>query len=209
MLEAFFALHGIPVGPILFLRDWGLSLSHPLPRASRGHKLNLIREMLELYSDLPFVLIGDSGQHDPEIYTQVVREHPRRVAAVFIRNVSHDSSRTAAIEALAQEVLEAGSSLLLAADSVAMAEHAATLGLVPHGAIVKVADERQAESGRRGAGETRVVRRHTREETQRAVARHELEQAMEGPEDEPPNTLVEAEADRDPVRDRDRDRDRE
>ena len=124
----FFRLHGSRSGPLLFLREWGLTLQRPLPRRGKGHKLELIRNMLALYRDLPFVLIGDSGQRDPEIYAQVVREHPGRVLAIYIRNVSRDPDRHRAIEALAAEVAEAGSSLLLAADSLAMAEHAAAMG---------------------------------------------------------------------------------
>ncbi len=148
MLEAFFELHDIPAGPVLFLREWGLSLLHPLPRRSPAHKLELITEMLGLYRDLPFVLIGDSGQHDPETYAQVVREHPGRVAAVYIRKVSPDSRRIAAIEALARQVAEAGSTLLLAADSVAMAEHAAERGLVAPSAVDAVAAERRGRATR-------------------------------------------------------------
>ena len=97
----FFNLHSIPVGPILFLREWGLTLQSPLPRRAQDHKLELIRNMLALYRDLPFVLIGDSGQRDPEIYAQVVREHPGRVLAIYIRNVSRDPARHRAIERLA------------------------------------------------------------------------------------------------------------
>lgn len=198
MLEAFFQMHEIPVGPVLFLRDWGISLRRPLPRRAREHKQALIRDMLALYADLPFVLIGDSGQRDPETYAQIVRDNPGRVAAVYIRNVSHDDSRTAAIEHLAQEVLEAGSSLLLAADSIAMAEHAAGRGLVPHEAIAEVAGEWQDESGRRRPAATRAVRGQTRHETQRAVAEHRLDETLRESEDEPPNTLVESESDQEP-----------
>src|SRR5690349_20452354 len=68
ILDAFFALHGIPAGPVLFLREWGLSWKSPLPRKAEDHKGELISNMLALYADLPFVLIGDSGQHDPEVY---------------------------------------------------------------------------------------------------------------------------------------------
>ena len=90
VLEEFFDRHGIPVGPILFLREWGVSWTSPLPRKAEDHKRELIHNMLALYSELPFVLIGDSGQHDPEIYRQIVEEHPGRVLAVYIRNVSRD-----------------------------------------------------------------------------------------------------------------------
>lgn len=145
VLEEFFRLHRIPVGPVLFLREWGISLQRPFPRRAEDHKLVLIRDMLSLYSDLPFVLIGDSGQHDPEVYTQVVREHPGRVIAVYIRNVSRSRDRIQAIEALATEVLASGSTLLLAADSFSMAEHAAELGLIPPEALAEVLRERNAE----------------------------------------------------------------
>ena len=88
VLESFFRQHDIPVGPVLFLREWGMTLQRPLPRRGKGHKLELIRNMLDLYRDLPFILIGDSGQRDPEIYARIVREHPGRVLAIYIRNVS-------------------------------------------------------------------------------------------------------------------------
>jgi phosphatidate phosphatase APP1 len=192
MLEAFFQLHHIPVGPVLFLREWGVSLKSPLPRRARDHKLKLIHDMLELYDDLPFVLIGDSGQHDPEIYAQVVQAYPGRVAAVYIRNVSKDPDRAEAIEALAQKVLAADSSLLLASDSVAIAEHAAGIGLVPPDTPQKVASERRVSTGRGRRGPLRVLRRSTRRQTQNAVARGGLEQALSEPGEEPPNTLVES-----------------
>lgn len=138
VLEAFFQMHQIPVGPVLFLREWGLTLQHPLPRRSEGHKLDLIRTMLGLYADRPFILIGDSGQHDAETYAQVVREHPGRIEAIYIRNVSPEPERAQEIEQLAEEVAEAGSTLLLAADSVAMAEHAAEAGFISPDTIADV-----------------------------------------------------------------------
>jgi phosphatidate phosphatase APP1 len=144
MLSEFFQRHGIPAGPVLFLREWGLSWTHPLPRRATDHKQALIRHMLDLYRDLPFVLIGDSGQHDPEVYAQIVEENPGRVLAVYIRNVSKDPQRIEEIVRLAAAVARAGSSLVLAADSVAMAEHAASIGLIARAAVVEVADEHGA-----------------------------------------------------------------
>ena len=130
MLSEFFVMHRIPVGPVLFLREWGLSWTSPLPRRAEDHKRELIDHMLALYHDLPFVLIGDSGQHDPEVYAGIVAAHPGRVAAVYIRNVSRDAGRLEEIARLAEAVEAAGSSLVLAADSLAMAEHAAEHGLI-------------------------------------------------------------------------------
>lgn len=130
LLDEFFNANKIPVGPILFLREWGISRRWPFPRRARAHKMILIRKMLDLYHDMPFVLIGDSGEEDPEIYASLVRELKDRVVAIYIRDVGRDPSRTSAIEALAREVEAAGSSLLLASDSAAMAGHAAARGLI-------------------------------------------------------------------------------
>ena len=74
-LTSFLTHRGFPLGPLLLrdLRDRGEASSHT------GHKLAHIGEVLRLHPDLPFVLIGDSGQHDPEIYAEVVRRNPGRI----------------------------------------------------------------------------------------------------------------------------------
>lgn len=195
VLDEFFRLHDIPVGPVLFLREWGLTAQSPLPRRGKGHKLELARNMLALYRDLPFVLVGDSGQRDPEIYARVVRENPGRVLAVYIRNVSRDPARVRAIEALAAEVAEAGSGLLLAADSSAMAEHAAGRGLVAPRTPAEVSGEKDGVPWDGGAepAPTREVVRPTAGETRAAVERGRLREALEAgaPGDPPPNVVVE------------------
>lgn len=145
VLDEFFQLHGIPVGPVLFLREWGVTWTSPFPRKAETHKEELIQRMLALYSSLPFVLIGDSGQHDPEIYARIVSSHPGRVLTVMIRDVSRDVARQRAIDQLATTVAHAGSRLLLAPDSVAMARHASALGLVDDCVVELTALERREE----------------------------------------------------------------
>lgn len=195
VLDEFFHIHDIPVGPILFLRDWGLTLQRPLPPRAAGHKLDLIRGMLSLYDRLPFVLIGDSGQRDPEIYAQIVREHPGRVRAVYVRNVSRDPRRRRAIEDLAVEVAQAGSSLLLAADSFAMAQHAATHDLISSADLREVLAERTANRVPAGDRPSRAVVQPTRAATREAVQRGDLEEALAQPtrDDAPPSVTVEPE----------------
>lgn len=130
VLQTFFRMEGIPEGPVLFLREWGLTLQRPLPRRAKDHKRDLIRGMLGRYPDLPFVLIGDSGQHDPEIYAEVVREHPDRVMAVYIRDVDSDPKRRDEVKGLAEELEKAGSALVLADQTEVMASHAREIGLI-------------------------------------------------------------------------------
>ena len=145
MLDAFFKNHGIPGGPLLFLREWGLTVQRPLPRRAKEHKLDLIRHMLTVYKDLPCVLIGDSGQHDPETYARVIQEYPGKVHAIYIRAVTRAERRTQEIEELAEQVADAGSTLVLAADSFSMAEHAAQQGLISPTAAADIAVERRAQ----------------------------------------------------------------
>jgi phosphatidate phosphatase APP1 len=201
VLDEFFHLHGIPVGPILFLREWGLTLSRPLPRRAKDHKLALIRHMLALYRDRPFILIGDSGQRDPEVYARAVREHPGRVLAIYIRNVSRRPARPRAIEALAREVVGAGSSLLLAADSFAMAAHAAERGLIAAEALAEVLAERMAQQGAPALQPTLTVRRPTPEDTRAAVEQGAVDAALEGETGTaaPPNVVVEPASEQEPA----------
>ena len=124
MLEEFLDVHGVPAGP-LFLKDW----SFTAVRDHDVHKLGVIRTLLATYPNLPFVLIGDSGERDPEIYRQVVHEHPGRVQTVYIRDVT-TKERDAAVHKIADELRDIGVEMLLTADTAEAAEHAADRGLI-------------------------------------------------------------------------------
>lgn len=141
LLTEFLTLRKIPLGPLM-LRDWGINEGEVLPTGHAGHKLAAIRKIMELYPDLPFLLLGDSGQEDPEIYHRVVNDHPSRILAVYIRNVHPAPDRVAAVRKLAEEVERAGSTLLLADDTVAAAEHAASRGWIPPESLPGIRDER-------------------------------------------------------------------
>lgn len=127
-LVDFLRLQGIPLGPLM-LRE--LSPSQMLKLTSHGsHKLDKIEQILGYYPDMQFVLIGDSGEQDPEIYTEVVRRHPKAVRMIYIRNVNPDPARIDALDRLIAEVSATGAQLILAPDSVFAASHAAAEGLI-------------------------------------------------------------------------------
>ena len=67
-------------------------------------------DLFETFPDLPFILIGDTSQKDPEIYREIVRAFPGRIPAVYIRNVEANPERSAAVQKLAEEVLKEGQS---------------------------------------------------------------------------------------------------
>ncbi len=127
-LVEFLRVQGIPLGPLL-LRELGMRQVFKL--TSHGnHKLEKIELILSYYPDMQFVLIGDSGEQDPEIYTEVVRRHPKQVKVIYIRNVNPDPARIDALDKLIEEVSATGTQLILAPDSVFAAAHAAAEGLI-------------------------------------------------------------------------------
>ena len=56
-------------------------------KSSLETKPPIIRSILARYPRHRFVLVGDSGEKDPEVYGLVMREHPGRVLHAYIRRV--------------------------------------------------------------------------------------------------------------------------
>lgn len=129
VLTDFFREAGIVQRAILLLREWGLTLQSPWPRRARDHKKQLIAEVMEVYEDATFVLIGDNGQHDPELYAEFAHTHGVRLRAVYIRAVNRSASRRAQIEGLYRGL----ATPVVTADTADMARHAADAGLIPAG----------------------------------------------------------------------------
>ncbi len=147
VIDGFLEAQRIPIGPLL-LRDWDLGR---LSERHARHKGTVIREIFDTYPELPFLLVGDSGQEDPEIYAALVRERPGRVKAVYIRNVTPHAERLARIEALAREITAAGSTLVLADDTLAVARHAAMHGWIASDALGEIGGETSDDEGATGA----------------------------------------------------------
>ena len=152
LLDEFLRLHRIPPGP-MHLRDWGISRAEVLPTVHHGHKRAAIDQILGTYPDLPFILVGDSGQEDPEIYRDVVHDFPDRILAVYIRSVIPDPVRIGAIQELADEIATTHSDceLVLVDDTVAAARHAAGRGWIDDGAIRDIARDRAVENAAEAA----------------------------------------------------------
>ena len=120
-LSAFLRHREFPWGPVLLRDLLGTD-------AGREPKHGRIEEILDLHPQLKFVLIGDSGEKDPEIYAEIVRTHPGRILAVYIREVRLDpgDGRVEKVSAAwAPDV-----PFVVAADSDAVRRHATELGLL-------------------------------------------------------------------------------
>jgi phosphatidate phosphatase APP1 len=128
LLEDFLDLQGIPRGP-LFLRDWSLRTL----KAGETHKLAAIQALLDTYPHLQVVLVGDSGERDPEIYRRVALGNPGRVLAVYVRDV--DPARHPAVTAIAGELAGHGVELVFSPDTEAARRHALDRGLIVAAAL--------------------------------------------------------------------------
>jgi len=141
VLERFLIRHRFPTGPMV-MTDWGPGGRWLFREGSVDFKSRTIIALMAEHPRLRWVLVGDSGQHDPEAYAAVVRARPGRVHAVYIREVLPQSPlRGHRVRTLAAELERLGTPMLLIGDSAAAAEHAHGLGLL---------DAAQVDDVRRG-----------------------------------------------------------
>ncbi len=84
-LEGFLQTQGFPSGS-LHLRET-TSLARLWRSDSRRHKQAAIEALLRDFPQRRFLLVGDSGEADPEIYADLARAHPGQVVGIAIREV--------------------------------------------------------------------------------------------------------------------------
>ena len=166
LLVDFMDLNDIPAGPIL-LRDIDFDRASLLNNAGPRSKLARVHEIIERFPALQWVLVGDSGQLDAELYAQTVLKYPGRVLSVYIRDVdpSADSERDRFVDTQIQQIASSKVPMLRVADGKAIAEHARKLGLIAPEQVKEVAkdvardqarpDLKQAAGAASGAPEAR------------------------------------------------------
>lgn len=90
LVKKYLRFHKLPKGPIL-LRDFGIP--YKLHSRSGGHKAESLERILLTFPELPFILIGDSGEKDPYIYHKMALQFPEQIKAIYIRDVQHTRRR--------------------------------------------------------------------------------------------------------------------
>jgi len=130
LFEKFMDFNDIPRGPIV-LRDIELSPENLLSFNHESHKIDEITPILNTYDHLPFILIGDTGQKDAEIYQQLVEDYPNRIRTIYMRDVTpHDQARHHELEAIAHQVREKGCDFIVFSETQQAMDHAMSQGLV-------------------------------------------------------------------------------
>ena len=137
-------IHNLPQGPLM-LRDIGLSREHFFAGSHTKHKLVQIERIFDIFPDIPFIMIGDSGQHDAEIYLQVIRDFPGRVKMVYIRDVDQTSHKK--VLKIAGEIGKLGVEMMLVTDTIQASHHAVSKGWILEGDIAHIAEEKKEDEG--------------------------------------------------------------
>lgn len=86
-LKLFLDFNDFPKGPIL-LRNFRTPFDRSL-KPEKPHKQKEIINILKTYPDLKFILIGDSGEHDATIYTDIAAQYSDRILGIYLRSVKH------------------------------------------------------------------------------------------------------------------------
>jgi phosphatidate phosphatase APP1 len=95
-LQTVFERNGLVPGPT-FLRDLGISETQFIKGTHGDHKGASIDAILNGTGIGQAVLVGDTGQHDPTVYLDVIKRHPTRIKAVVLRQAGGPDSHTQSI----------------------------------------------------------------------------------------------------------------
>jgi phosphatidate phosphatase APP1 len=86
-LSLFLEHNKFPKGPVV-LRSFN-SIFQKVAGDEKPHKQKEIFNILETYPGLKFILVGDSGEHDAAIYTEIAAQFPDRILCIYLRSVPH------------------------------------------------------------------------------------------------------------------------
>jgi phosphatidate phosphatase APP1 len=86
LLVTYFSLAGLPPGSFHLKQYSGMlqGIFEPVAERKKGTLETIMRD----FPDRKFLLIGDSGEADLEVYTDVVLANPGRVVGIFIRDIT-------------------------------------------------------------------------------------------------------------------------
>lgn len=141
LLEDFCTYNKLPKGVFLLqeLKE-GLLQFKKSGGGNHEHKYHKIKHLLTTYPALQFVLIGDNGQRDPEIYYRIASEFPGRIKAIYIRTVRKKEKPSHT------QLRQLDLPVVFTNDSTEAAMHAAQIGLIDPSWIPRI--EQDAEKDR-------------------------------------------------------------
>ena len=126
-LTRFLSRNLYPAGPLL-LTDWGPTHDRWF-RSGRNHKVDTLKRLSREFPDVRWLLVGDDGQHDEEIYGQFAEAHPHNVEAVAIRQLSNSEAVLAGGRSKSEAHSSRSAPWVYAPDGAGLAERLSDSGL--------------------------------------------------------------------------------
>ncbi|MCX7723482.1 MAG: DUF2183 domain-containing protein [Verrucomicrobiae bacterium] len=91
-LAEFVVSNGFPAGSFHLKKfRWRAESFRSLLAGPEKFKLSVLESLIERCPRRRFLLIGDSGERDPEVYAVLARKYPQQVVGVWIRDVTGES----------------------------------------------------------------------------------------------------------------------
>jgi len=146
-LEDFCKERKIPKGPFM-LQELKTSLWKLLTSGggTHNHKKEKIEKLMELYDHQKFLLVGDSGQRDASLYSQIAKDYPDRILSIYIRDVGKKKKAKKVnkiVESSGHEL-----DLVLVKDSFEAAQHALENNYISESGFKKVAMEFESQKNK-------------------------------------------------------------
>ena len=126
-LTRFLSRNLYPSGPLL-LTDWGPTHDRWF-RSGRDHKVDTLERLSREFPEIRWLLVGDDGQHDEEIYGQFTADHPHAVEGVAIRQLSNSEAVLAGGRSKSEAHPSRSAPWVFAPDGAGLAERLADAGL--------------------------------------------------------------------------------
>lgn len=128
-LTRFLSRNLYPAGPLL-LTDWGPTHDRWF-RSGTEHKRTSLERLSREFPDVRWLLVGDDGQRDEDIYGEFARNHPESIAAIAIRQLSPGEAVLAGGRSKAIDRDEASEApWVFAEDGAGLSDQLSALGLL-------------------------------------------------------------------------------
>ena len=74
--------------------------------SSKNYKIEKISAIIKRYPKHQFILIGDSGEHDAEIYATIYQQFSKNIQAIWIRNVDGSNATQKSLKVVFKDIPE-------------------------------------------------------------------------------------------------------
>nr|WP_235436274.1 phosphatase domain-containing protein [Arthrobacter sp. RIT-PI-e] len=127
-LSRFLSRNLYPAGPKL-LTNWGPTQDRWF-RSGQDHKRRSLEQLAEEFPDIKWLLVGDDGQHDEQIYAEFAQRHPGNVRAIAIRQLSAGEAVLAGGRSRSRGHSTPGIPWIYAPDGAGMSAQLEELGII-------------------------------------------------------------------------------